>query len=102
MSLIGVILGTVLQLGFALFSFMAVIFSSASMSNRQTFGNFEKFLLDSSMYTLPTVCILNAILVIYFYKTGSSLATYWWYGLPVVLLASYLVFALSLAQRPPL
>ncbi|MEO8998632.1 MAG: hypothetical protein ABI227_06665 [Rhodanobacter sp.] len=93
------ILGTIGQLLLAYFLFMVVVFSGAGIANGNNPGKLQLMLLNLSMYVLPAVCVLSAGMVLYLYKHGGSVLSYWWYALPLAVAALYLVYAISLNSR---
>lgn len=93
------IFGTIAQLMLAYFLFMVVVFSAAGMSNTASLGRLPLVILNLSMYVLPALCVLSAGIVLYLYKHGGSAASYWWYALPLVALAVYLIYAIGLNSR---
>jgi hypothetical protein len=96
MSLIGVVLGTLLQMMLAYFFFMLVVFSAAGVANGGGLSPFQMGVLDFSIYALPATCLVSAGIVFYLYMRGGGPSSYWWYAFPLAAMALYFVYALSL------
>ena len=87
MTLIVVILGAVFQLIFALFSFMAIAFTSGSSLPDGMLG----ILLDKAMIGIPGASVFVTIVSIYLYSTGGDAAFYWLHAIPVTLLIIFFI-----------
>ena len=98
MSLVWTVIGTVLELMFANFSFMAVIFAGAGMANGRTLSGIELGILNLSIFILPAVSVISAMIVIYLHWRGATASAYWWYAVPLVLLVLYLGFVTYLGK----
>ncbi len=97
MSITWVIIGSIAQLMLAFFLFMLVVFSAAGIANNnEALKPIHLTLLNLSIYLLPALCLISAGVVIYQYRSGGSAIAYWWYLLPVVSAAIYLVYAVNL------
>lgn len=96
MSLIGVILGTLLQMMLAYFFFMVVVFSAAGIANGGGLSAFQTGVLDFSIYALPATCLVSAGIVLCLYKSGAGSSSYWWYASPLAAMALYFVYAVNL------
>ena len=92
MSLLWVIIGTVLQAGFAYFTFMIVAFSGGGLASGTSLSKLKLFILNTSIYILPGICLLCAAIVIFQYINNGSAYSYWWYAVPAFSTAIYLVF----------
>lgn len=98
MSLGWVIAGTFGQLMLGCFLFMVVAFSGGGIANGNTLSKLQHGILDFSIFALPLSCALSAGIVLYLYNTGANSSSYWWYGLPLIVTALYIWFALTLSS----
>jgi hypothetical protein len=98
MSLGWVIAGTVGQLALGGFLFMFVIFSAAGIVNDHALEPYQKSILDFSILALPAVCFISACIVLYLYHIDASASSYWWYAVPVMAAALYLIYAVHLNE----
>ncbi|WHZ10259.1 MAG: hypothetical protein OJF60_000698 [Burkholderiaceae bacterium] len=99
MSLGWTVLGTFAQLMLAMFLCMLVIFSGASIANGGTLGGFQMRILNLSIFVLPGLCAVSAAVVIYLHLRGGSVASYWWYAMPLVAATLYLAYAIWLGRN---
>lgn len=98
MSLGWVIAGTFGQLVLGLLLFMVVAISGGAIGNGNALNKLHVGILNFSIIALPLSCVLSAGIVLYLYNTGASSSSYWWYSLPLILTALYVLFALSLSS----
>ena len=97
MSLTWVIIGAIAQLMLAFFLFMVVAFSAGGIVNRsEPLKPIQISLLNLSIYLLPALCLVGAIMLIAGYRNDWSTATYWWHLLPIAGAAIYLTYAIKL------
>lgn len=97
MSLTWVIIDTIAQLMLAFFLFMLVAFSAGGIVNRkEPLKPIQSSLLNLSIYLLPGLCLVSALLLICGYRNNWSTATYWWQLLPITATAIYLAYAIKL------
>lgn len=97
MSLTWVIIGTIAQLMLAFFLFMLVAFSAGGIVNRkEPLKPIQSSLLNLSIYLLPGLCLVSALLLIYGYRHEWNATTYWWHLLPIAAAAIYLTYAIKL------
>lgn len=96
MSLGWVIAGTAGQVLLGVFLFMVVIFSGAGIVNGHNLSPFQTGILNFSMYALPALCVISACVVLYLYHIDGSASSYWWYAVPVIAAAVYLIYAIHL------
>jgi hypothetical protein len=92
------LIGTIAQLMLALFLFMVVVFSASGIANGASLGKFQMGVLNLSMYVLPALCVLSAIIVVYLHRHGGSAMSYWWYAMPLAATGLYLAYAISLGR----
>ncbi|GLQ52334.1 hypothetical protein ACFFJT_01345 [Dyella flava] len=92
------VLGTITQLVLAYFLFMVVVFSAGGIANAAPLGKLHLGILNFSMYLLPALCVLSAVVVMYLQRHGGSVKSYWWYALPLAATGLYLVYAIALVQ----
>ncbi len=93
MRLIWIILGTVFQLGLAMFLFVTVAFSSAGIANLSNLSKFHITILAASPFGLPLICISVAGIVIYLYTVNAGSVYYWLYLVPLILSIIYFAYA---------
>jgi hypothetical protein len=92
------IVGTLAQLMLAFFLFMVVVFSAGGIANGASLGKLHLGILNFSMYFLPALCILSAIIVAYLHRHGGSVKSYWWYAMPLAGTGLYLSYAICLVR----
>jgi hypothetical protein len=90
------IAGTVGQLMLGAFLIMFVIFSGAGIANNHTPVKFQTGILNFLIIGLPFLCFISACIVLYLYHTNSSAFSYWWYFVPLMVAALYLIYAVYL------
>jgi hypothetical protein len=90
--------GTIAQLMLALFLFMVVVFSAGGIANGTSLDKFQLGVLNLSMYLLPALCVLSALVVVYLQWRGGGAMSYWWYAMPLVATMLYLVYAVILSR----
>ncbi|GAA3584731.1 DUF4198 domain-containing protein [Marinobacter xestospongiae] len=83
MTLMGVLLGTLAQLVFALLLFMLAVFAGASVANNRELAPRRLAMLNWAIYVLPGLCVVSAVVVIVSYLLDASAGYYLWYGLPL-------------------
>lgn len=98
MSIGWTLAGTVAQLMLALFLFMLVVFSASGIAHGAALDKLQMGLLNLSMYLLPALCVLSALIVVYLHWHGGSAMSYWWYTMPLAAAVLYLVYAVMLSQ----
>ena len=81
-----VILGSLMQLILAPYLFIFAVMGAGAGKNE---------IIGIGMWALPLSCIISAALVIYFYKTNSSKASYFWYILPIFLTILFVYLAIN-------
>lgn len=96
MSLTVLIIGVFLQLAFAAFQFMAVIFAAGAAVNSGDIKPWQMTILDLSIILLPSVSVLISIVLIFLYQSKSRYLSNWWHAVPVAILILYLTFVFSL------
>jgi hypothetical protein len=84
--------GTIAQALLALFLYMLVIFSAGGIANAITLNKLQMGVLNASIYLLPALCALSAIIVLYLHRTGGSAMSYCWYAMPLVGTVMYLAY----------
>jgi hypothetical protein len=99
MSLGWVIAGTVGQMFLGFFLLMLVIFSAAGIANGNDLAPHETGILDFSIFALPSLCAICACIVLYLYHVDAGASSYWWYAVPVVAAALYLIYAIHLNDQ---
>ncbi|GLQ90248.1 hypothetical protein [Dyella flagellata] len=90
--------GTITQLMLALFLFMLVVFSAGGLANGASLGKLQMGILNLSIYLLPALCVLSALIVLYLQWHGGSAMSYWWYTMPLVATVLYLAYAIILGH----
>lgn len=88
MSLLLVVLGTIFQLGLAVFLFM--LFSMGA-------GAGKNAILTLGMVGAPVSCLVSAGLVIHSYQIDGPSSAYWWYTMP--LLIAFFMIVLSVKAK---
>lgn len=96
MSLKALIIGISLQPMFAVFQFLAVIFSVAGAANNGNLKPWQITPLDLSVIFLPSVSIVVSALRIYLYQFDSQYLSNWWHAIPFVILLICLKLVFSL------
>lgn len=97
MKKVWLIVATIFQSMLAMFLFMAVVFSAASIfNNNDNLTDTQKIILDGSMFALPLFCILITIALWVLYSYKASAYFYWLNVLPLLLAAAYFNYAISL------
>ena len=91
-------MGTLTQLMLAYFLFMVVVFSAGGIANGASLGKLQLGILNLSMYFLPALCVLSAVIVVYLHRHGGSVKSYWWYAMPLVGAGLYLSYAICLVR----
>ena len=91
--------GTVGQLMLAYFLFMLVVFSAGGLAGGVRLGRRASMVLDKSMYVLPALCPLSAVIVIYLQRHGGGGASYLWYAMPLGGAVLYLGYFAALVRR---
>jgi hypothetical protein len=99
MSLKVLIIGVFLQLMFAVFQFMAVIFAGGGAANGGSLKSWQITALDLSILFLPSISILVSVLLVFLYIFDSRYLSNWWHAIPVITLLVYLVFVFSLSGK---
>lgn len=92
------LVGTIAQLMLALFLFMLVVFSASGIANGVSLGKLQLGILNASMFVLPALCVLSAIIVLYLQWNGGSAVSYGWYAMPLAATALYVIYAIILSQ----
>jgi hypothetical protein len=92
------VVGTFAQLMLAIFLFMLVVFSAGGLANGASLGRFQLGILNLSIYLLPALCILSAIIVAYLQWRGGGAWSYGWYAMPLVATVLYLGYAIMLGR----
>jgi hypothetical protein len=92
------LLGTIAQLMLAPFLFMFVAFSAGGIANGASLDKLQLGLLNLSMFLLPALCVLSALIVMYLQRHGGGVLSYWWYTMPLAATALYLVYAIILGR----
>jgi hypothetical protein len=92
------VVGTIAQLMLALFLFMLVVFSASGIANAASLGKFQLGILNVSMYVLPALCVVSALIVLYLQRHGGGVVSYWWYTMPLAATGLYLVYAIVLGR----
>lgn len=95
MSLLGLILSVVGLLMFAMYQFMFVVFAGAGLANGNNLSKRKIAVLDTCMYLVPSITVLTAGALIYFYTTDSHYLSYKWYLLPLATSAAYFFFVMK-------
>lgn len=95
MSLLGLILSVVGLLMFAMYQFMFVVFAGAGLANGNNLSKRKIAVLDACMYLVPSITVLTAGALIYFYTTDSNYLSYKWYLLPLATSATYFFFVMK-------
>jgi len=90
--------GTIAQLMLALFLFMVVVFSAGGIANGASLDKFQLGILNASMYVLPALCVLSALIVVYLQWHGGGAMSYWWYAMPLAATVLYLAYAIILGR----
>jgi hypothetical protein len=90
--------GTIAQLLLALLLFMFVVFSASGIANAGSLSKLQLGILNASLYLLPALCVLSAIIVVYLQRHGGSAMSYWWYTMPLMATVLYLVYAIILSH----
>jgi hypothetical protein len=98
MSLLGLILGAVAQLTFALFQFMSVVFSAAGLANGGDLSAAQTRILEAAMFGLPGASVAVVAWTGALYALDSEYQSGWWHAVPVVLFVAYVLYAVSLAE----
>jgi hypothetical protein len=98
MSLGWTVVGTIAQLMLALFLFMLVVFSASGVANDGSLGKFQLGILNLSIFLLPALCVLSALIVCMLHWRGAGAMAYWWYALPLVGTAVYLGYVIVLGR----
>ncbi|WP_437880722.1 hypothetical protein [Pseudomonas sp. LRF_L74] len=83
MSLGVLILGVALQVAFAGFQAMLVIFGGAAIANKHELSPLQNQLLMHCIWLLPAISLGVAGLLVYFYQTKSALLGNGWHLLPI-------------------
>ena len=96
-SLMGAIAGAMFQLCSAYFLFMGAVFAGAGYANGNKINKVTSFLINSSFYVLPAVCVVVAGWVVRNYRAGNEFALYW--HLSPVLLAIAYYWAIKISTR---
>lgn len=99
MSLGWVIAGTFGQSMLAFFLFMIAVLAGGGIANGNALSKLELAVLDLSMLALPGSCIVSAGVVIYLYVADAGPSSYWCYGLPAAVLATYAMFVSELTRN---
>lgn len=92
--------GTFAQLMLAGFLFMLVVFSAGGLANGLTLGRAQLAILNLSMFLIPGLCVANAGIAAYLHAHGGSVASYWWYAMPLAATLPYFAYAFALMRRP--
>lgn len=90
--------GTVGQLMLGYFLFMLVVFSACGLGDGAKLSRLACVILDKSMYVVPALCPLSAVIVIYLHRHGDGPASYLWYAMPLGGAALYLSYFAALVQ----
>jgi hypothetical protein len=98
MSLGWVIAGSLCMLFLGGFMALIAIFAGASIGNKHALTELQNTILTYAIYWVPLVCFGTAALVIYLYKTGSGPAGYYWYLVPLAVVAAYITYAVILSK----
>lgn len=93
------LLGTIGQLMLANLLFMLVVFSAGGIVTGNGLSRLEVKVLDLSMFALPGVCVLSALMVLFMHWRGGTAASYWWYAMPLAATALYLAYFTGLIRR---
>ena len=92
MSLIGVILGSIFQLGLSVFLFMLAAFAGGGIVSGRNLSELQIRILDISLYALPCLCLISAGIVVYQYTHGGTNNSYWWYCMPIAAAIIYIIY----------
>lgn len=98
MSLIALIVGLFLQLIFAVFQLMAVIFIGGVAANGTALYPWQMSVLNASIFLLPSLSIVVSCLLIFLYKTESPYLSYWWHIIPLLALCLYIIFVFAVSE----
>lgn len=101
MSSAWVIVGTIGQLFLGMFMLLITIFGGAGVVDHasragRTLSSLQSGIIDWSIYLLPALCFASAGIVIYLYKHGGGVSSYWWYLPPVIASGLYWWFVAGL------
>jgi hypothetical protein len=99
MSVVWTVLGTFAQGLLALVLFMLVAFSGGGFGSNGSISGFELGVLNLSLYLLPGLCALSALIVIALHLHSSGAAGYAWYLMPVAGAALYVAYVTFLMHR---
>ena len=98
MSLTALIIGCFLQLMFAFFQAMFVIFSASGAVNTHSIKGLKLTLLNASIFILPLSSVATVIWLIILYNSNSTYLSNWWHAVPVALSFVYLVYVTLLTK----
>jgi hypothetical protein len=96
MSFKVLVIGIFLQILFAVFQFMAVVFAGGAAANSGTLKPWQMTTLDLSIIFIPSVSIFVCILLVFLYGFDSQYLSNWWHAIPFITLVIYIIFVFSL------
>ena len=91
--------GTIAQLVLAPFLFMVVVFSASGIANSASLDKLALGILNLSMYLLPALCVLSALIVMYLHGHGGRAVSYWWYAMPFAGPLIYLGYIFTISRH---
>lgn len=100
MSLTMLLVGVAVQVLFAFFQFMMVVFSAAGTANTRDLTPGQQRILFSFMWLLPAISVATAAVLVVGYRLQASWLSHAWHAVPVVCAALYFAYALRLSRMP--
>lgn len=98
MSLTGLMLSILFQVGWGFWGAMLAVFAGAGTANAIELTPFQDRLLNGAIFAFPVLSTLVILVLIYGYRHQFSGAVYWWHVLPIGCLMVYISY-LSLLSR---
>ena len=98
MPLMWVVIGTFVQLGLAVYVFIASVFAGGAIAQHHVLTDFDGKVINSSFFVLPLSFVSAAILVLIQYWRGGSNTSFWWYALPWSVIALYIFYSMVFLQ----
>lgn len=98
MSLTGLMLSILFQVGWGFWGAMLAVYAGAGAANATTLSPFQDRLFSAAIFAFPVLSALVILILIYGYRHQFSGAVYWWHALPIGCLMVYISY-LSLLSR---
>lgn len=82
----------------AVFAFMLAAFAGGGVANGGTVGTWGMRFLNFSLFALPGLCVVAAVMLWLAYSRDWGAVHYWWNAFPLPFMAAY-VFVLLIAWK---